>query len=392
MEINQIEQRLNSIEFDPNQLKKLQDQKNEIIAIKQELKSINLQLQKIDGINKKSTEIQNEISNSELVLINLEKKLTSNDFGHDEKKEILEINKEIESLNDELSAEQDLMAKLINLDPNTVRSKLELIKKSESKKERLEGELQSEKARLNELKLENDQKLKELDDVKFKNIKERLDKLNVEVSDLEKKYIKSIEDNKQAEQILKQHQNLMKDQKQLREDIKQIQDKLQEKRDDLDTYKMLEKIFSQIGGRILGRLRYQINVATIDILSQLGNLQLEGITLNEDFSITIQTPLGDEKPSFFSGGQKVRIGFAFRLALSKVLAEFRGNELDTLIIDEGGFGALDEDGQDGVIDVFKSLQDRFERVLVISHIPKITNNLPGAQLQISDGKIRDIIN
>jgi DNA repair exonuclease SbcCD ATPase subunit len=61
--------------------------------------------------------------------------------------------------------------------------------------------------------------------------------------------------------------------------------------------------------------------------------------------------------------------------------------MDTLIIDEGGFGALDDDGQDGVIDVFKSLKDRFERVLVISHIPKITNNLPGAQLHIKEGKI-----
>jgi exonuclease SbcC len=83
----------------------------------------------------------------------------------------------------------------------------------------------------------------------------------------------------------------------------------------------------------------------------------------------------------------VRIGLAFRLALSQVLPTYQGNELDTLIIDEGGFGALDEEGQDGVIDVFSAIQDRFQRMIIISHIDSIAENLPGTSLHIEDGRV-----
>ncbi|MFV2014793.1 MAG: hypothetical protein ACC656_05165 [Candidatus Heimdallarchaeota archaeon] len=284
------------------------------------------------------------------------------------------------------------MQLLIQLNPSLVRSKLEEIQDAIKSKAELDGKLKTQQSNLKELKEETTNKVKSLENNKFDKIEDNVEELKQKFDEIDTEYIESVEVKKQIETTLTQHLELIKNQVELRKEISLFEEKLKDVRDDHDTFKHLEKLFSHIGGRILSRLRYQINVATIDILSLLGNPQLEGITLNEDFSITIQTPQGNEKPSFFSGGQKIRIGFAFRLALSKVLAEFRGNELDTLIIDEGGFGALDDDGQEGVIDVFKSLQDRFERVLVISHIPKITNNLPGAQVQIIDGKITEKIN
>ena len=59
----------------------------------------------------------------------------------------------------------------------------------------------------------------------------------------------------------------------------------------------------------------------------LGNPQLQGLKLENDFALTVDTQDGEERLGFFSGGQKVRLGFALRLELSRVLADFNGNEL-----------------------------------------------------------------
>ncbi|MHA2089987.1 MAG: hypothetical protein ACW98K_03935, partial [Candidatus Kariarchaeaceae archaeon] len=190
-----------------------------------------------------------------------------------------------------------------------------------------------------------------------------------------------------SEQELKNHSQKIEAQQNRRDSIASRTQDIETIKSQQDLYQELALIFKQIGGRILSRLRSQINLETIEILGLLGNPQLFGITLEEDYGLSIQTPEGDENPGFFSGGQKVRIGLAFRLALSQVLATYQGNELDTLIIDEGGFGALDEEGQDGVIDVFSAIQDRFQRMIIISHIDSIAENLPGTSLHIEDGRV-----
>ena len=77
----------------------------------------------------------------------------------------------------------------------------------------------------------------------------------------------------------------------------------------------------------------------------------------------------------FSGGEAFRINFALRIALSKLLAARSGAPLPILFIDEG-FGSQDADGQDRLREVINSIQDEFQKVLVITHIEAIKDSFP----------------
>jgi exonuclease SbcC len=68
-----------------------------------------------------------------------------------------------------------------------------------------------------------------------------------------------------------------------------------------------------------------------------------------------------------SNGQKFRVVFAIRVALSRLLVRRRGmSPMEFLFYDEC-FGALDEKGIDDVVEVFKYLKNEFAHQLIITH-------------------------
>ena len=87
----------------------------------------------------------------------------------------------------------------------------------------------------------------------------------------------------------------------------------------------------------------------------------------ETLDIHISDELGTRKYEMFSGGEAFRIDFAIRIALSKLLARRAGAPLPTLIIDEG-FGTQDANGIEKIKEAITSIQDDFEKILVITHI------------------------
>ena len=72
----------------------------------------------------------------------------------------------------------------------------------------------------------------------------------------------------------------------------------------------------------------------------------------------------------FSGGEAFRIDFALRIALSKLLARRSGAPLPILFIDEG-FGSQDARGQERIRETIQSVQDDFDKIVVITHIEQV---------------------
>ena len=72
----------------------------------------------------------------------------------------------------------------------------------------------------------------------------------------------------------------------------------------------------------------------------------------------------------YSGGERYRINFAVRVALSRLLARRAGAELEMLVIDEG-FGTQDSQGRDGLIDAINAVSEDFGCILVITHIEEL---------------------
>jgi len=101
---------------------------------------------------------------------------------------------------------------------------------------------------------------------------------------------------------------------------------------------------------------------------------LKGDTV-ETLDINIADELGTRPYELFSGGEAFRVNFAIRIALSKLLARRAGAQLQLLVIDEG-FGTQDAEGRERLVEAINSIQDDFQRILVITHIEELKDAFP----------------
>ncbi len=95
----------------------------------------------------------------------------------------------------------------------------------------------------------------------------------------------------------------------------------------------------------------------------------------ETLDIKIADELGTRNYEMYSGGEAFRIDFAIRIALSKLLARRAGAPLPTLIIDEG-FGTQDSTGLEKLKEAINSIQDDFEKIIVITHVEELKDAFP----------------
>lgn len=106
--------------------------------------------------------------------------------------------------------------------------------------------------------------------------------------------------------------------------------------------------------------------------------------LRETLDIIISDEKGTRPYENFSGGEQFRINFAIRVALSRMLAQRAGVRLRSLFVDEG-FGALDADGRQRLVEAVKAVQDEFDLILVITHIDELREAFP-TQIQVTKTK------
>ncbi|MEU1085902.1 SMC family ATPase [Streptomyces sp. NPDC005576] len=86
-----------------------------------------------------------------------------------------------------------------------------------------------------------------------------------------------------------------------------------------------------------------------------------------------------------SGGETFFASLALALGLADVVTdEAGGTRLDTLFIDEG-FGSLDEQTLDEVLDVLDSLRERDRSVGIVSHVADLRRRVP-VQLEVVKGR------
>jgi exonuclease SbcC len=97
--------------------------------------------------------------------------------------------------------------------------------------------------------------------------------------------------------------------------------------------------------------------------------------VTETLDIKISDELGIRNYEMYSGGEAFRINFAIRIALSRLLAHRAGAPLPTLIIDEG-FGTQDASGIEKLKEAINSIQDDFEKILVITHVDELRDAFP----------------
>jgi exonuclease SbcC len=138
---------------------------------------------------------------------------------------------------------------------------------------------------------------------------------------------------------------------------------------------LIENVLPEIeeeANKLLARMTE--NRMHIKIETQRSRKVTEGEPV-ETLDINISDDLGARRYEMYSGGEAFRIDFALRIALSKLLAHRAGAPLPTLIIDEG-FGSQDASGRERLVEAINSIQNDFEKVLVITHIEELKEAFP----------------
>jgi exonuclease SbcC len=178
--------------------------------------------------------------------------------------------------------------------------------------------------------------------------------------------------------------------------VKDLKDRQNELENDISDYRNLETVFHRDGipSVILRRIIPRVASEASSILAQLTEGRYDAITIEEqeDGKLNIWVKDGDEKYGVhrFSGGEKVRIALAVRLAVSKVLSELpeagkRLSRMKTLIIDEGDLGSLDGEGLNSTMAIINDLTKLFSLTVLISHLDAVKGWVNGNYVIIRRG-------
>jgi exonuclease SbcC len=137
---------------------------------------------------------------------------------------------------------------------------------------------------------------------------------------------------------------------------------------DLALHNELDRALSDLRGELNATLRPDLSDLASSFLRDLTNGRYTELELNEDYGSTL---LDDGDPKVvISGGEEDVANLALRLAISQMIAERAGQPLSLLVLDEI-FGSLDEDRRVAVVELLRSLADRFPQVILITHIDSV---------------------
>jgi exonuclease SbcC len=372
----------------------LASKKTELEALEGEISPLEAKLSqdkasaqsKVSLLNQSISEVQaadNQLNQEREKLDGIEQRLAKKDFAASEQEALAQLEGELAKL--DYDSEQH----------DQVRHRLAELEQYESPKRKLEeaDRLISQEREAAHKAEEASQELKqrlEADQQKGQKLNRELEALPRLSSDLT-----------QAET---EHQALTAQQKQAQELVWQVKSKLErcaelevkqkEKEKLLGEASKEEKIYKELA-QAFGKKGIQallIEMALPEIEAEANRL-LGRITDNrmhvkietqretkkgdvvETLDINIADELGTRNYEMFSGGEAFRIDFAVRIALSKLLARRAGAPLPTLIIDEG-FGTQDSTGIEKLKEAINSIQDDFDKILVITHMEEMRDAFP----------------
>jgi exonuclease SbcC len=134
---------------------------------------------------------------------------------------------------------------------------------------------------------------------------------------------------------------------------------------DLALFNELDRAFTDLRTDLNQQLRPDLSDLASAFLRELSNGRYGEVELDEDYVATIIE--GGEPKPVISGGEEDIANLALRLAISQMIAERAGQPLSLLVLDEI-FGSLDEERRGAVVDLLRSLADRFPQVILITHI------------------------
>jgi len=134
----------------------------------------------------------------------------------------------------------------------------------------------------------------------------------------------------------------------------------------------LDRAFNELRAQLNAELRPELSDLATSFLRELMDSRAVELELDEKYNVSIIED-GIAKP-VLSGGEEDIAYLVLRLAVSQMIAERSGQAFSLLILDEV-FGSLDQTRQFNVLELLRGLRDRFDQVILITHIESVREEL-----------------
>jgi exonuclease SbcC len=134
----------------------------------------------------------------------------------------------------------------------------------------------------------------------------------------------------------------------------------------------LDRAYSDLRTDLNHQLRPELSELASAFLAELTDHRYTELELDDQYNIIVLED-GLPKP-VISGGEEDLANLVLRLAISQMIAERAGQSFSLLVLDEV-FGSLDDVRRHNVVELLRHLQDRFEQVVLITHIESVREGL-----------------
>jgi exonuclease SbcC len=374
-------QQNNNEELSKNQAK-LQALENELIeresALNKERTTRHSQLSIIEKELIEARQASNELSQERAKLAELEQLMAKKDYAVYEQQTLAQLENEERKLGYSKERHEEIQQQLAGLQKyQSLKQELDEAIKNIDKEKSALAEAEETISNLEATIVVDLRKHENLSAelLSFPNI---IDKLTKE----EEAYQDSLQKERQVRDSLAALQERLRQLAELEISKREKTRLLQEALNEEGVYKELAEAFSKKGiqalliEQALPEIEIEANRLLAKITDNRMSLRLEsqretrkGDTI-ETLDIKIADELGTRNYEMYSGGEAFRIDLALRIALSMLLVRQAGASLPILIIDEG-FGTQDNSAREKLIEAINSIQDDFEKIIVITHLEEM---------------------
>ena len=132
----------------------------------------------------------------------------------------------------------------------------------------------------------------------------------------------------------------------------------------------LKNIFSELKDNLMERIIPALTDIASSMFSDMTDGRYLGLELDDDYNISIYD--GDAKYpiSRFSGGEMDLANLCVRLAISRLLSDRSGKDINFLVLDEI-FGSQDQSRKRNIMAALSKLENQFGQILLITHIDDV---------------------
>jgi len=126
---------------------------------------------------------------------------------------------------------------------------------------------------------------------------------------------------------------------------------------------------------LMGRMRPLLESRTSQLLGLLSDGRYSIVELDEDYNIFIYDGNEKFKIQRFSGGEQDMFNLCLRIAISQIVADRGGGEINFIALDEI-FGSQDADRRENILRIFNGLSSQFRQIFLITHIEEMKDMMP----------------